>query len=1010
MPALASETARRLTEEFYAWELRGRGWDLWPYPVVLEPPFRPFLFHGAHVSTVTAVDDGRAHTLTSRLIERLSRWLTSAPVHPAGTSTETDCSEPLPARSDASGSLEELALLVPADVAISPEASRRLLLSLSSLDTCIAFEVIGSVEGVRIQIACRNQRRQLADLVRAFVPEVSLAPPQLPLASLWNGLGETPPLVVDFGLSEEFVLPLSRLTPGEPDPLISLIPALSGFSEEELGVLQLLFSRVHNPWAASILRAVSDGQGGSFFADAPEVSRLAQEKVRSPLLAAVLRIGIKSPNESRRRAIARAVAAGLVPLASSGGNSLIPLSADDFPLALHEEALLERLTYRSGMLLSVDELVGLVHVPGPSLRSGILLRPRATTKAAPAEASGGAFVLGQNVHQERRLPVTLLPHERSRHVYVIGASGTGKSTLLLSMVCQDMEQGAGIAVLDPHGDLIDDVFARVPHHRIEDVILFDPSDEEYPVSFNILEAHSELERTILASDLTGVFRRLSTSWGDQMTAVLGNAVLAFLYHPEGGTLLELRRFLDDERFRRDYLPAVADAEVMRFWTDDFPRLSGHPEASILTRLNAFLRPRVVRNVVNRREGALDFGGIVNGGKVLLGKLSSGLIGEENAHLLGSLLVAKLHQVALSRQALPPEKRCDFYLYLDEFQQFVTPSMATLLEGARKYRMGLVLAHQTLRQLGKADEVASAALANAYTRVCFRLGDEDARRLAPGFSSFSATDLEDLATGQAIVRLGGARSDFNLVVQRTSEVDREAAAARRDLVRQTSRARFGRPVTDLERVSEVRPGTEAPVPEPLPISPEPQTPPRRPPPANATQLAGRGGPQHKYLQEVVKRLGEERGYRATVEQELADGGRVDVALESGARRIACEISVSSSPDQELANFRKCEDAAFDEVVFLFANRKQRSRVQHLVEAQLSAKQSQRVHFLLTEELLLHLDACSSPTSAETTVRGYRVRVAHGGAESDERSRRRNLVARVVSGSLRRMERKEVVREE
>jgi len=223
---------------------------------------------------------------------------------------------------------------------------------------------------------------------------------------------------------------------------------------------------------------------------------------------------------------------------------------------------------------------------------------------------------------------------------------------------------------------------------VSDVILFDPSDAEHPVLFNVLHAHSDTEKTLLASDLGGVFKRLSTTWGDQMTAVLGNAILAILENPRGGNLLDLRRFLIEKDFRSEYLQGVADPEVIYFWRHHFPQLSGRPQASILTRLNAFLRSRVIRNIVGQRDRSIDFSNVMDSGKIFLAKLSTGLIGEENAALLGSLLVSKFHQIAIARQSIAAEARRDFWLYCDEFHNFVTPSMASILSGTRKYRQYL----------------------------------------------------------------------------------------------------------------------------------------------------------------------------------------------------------------------------------------------------------------------------------------------------------------------------------
>ena len=369
---------------------------------------------------------------------------------------------------------------------------------------------------------------------------------------------------------------------------------------------------------------------------------------------------------------------------------------------------------------------------------------------------------------------------------LLGGTGTGKSTLFVSLILEDIVAGHGVAVIDPHGDLVDEVLARVPRDRFDDVILFDPSDPEYVVGWNMLSAQSDAEKEMLASDLVAVFRRLATSWGDQMTAVLANAIAAFLDSERGGTLVDLRRFLTEERFRETVLSSVRDPQAREFWKGHFPLLSGKPQASILTRLDTLLRGRLVRGVVTATERPLDFRRLVDDGGILLAKLSQGAVGQENAALLGSLLVSKLHQVCLLRQDVRLEERTPFFLYVDEFHDLATPSMATLFSGARKYRLGVTVAHQDLYQLhSAAPDVERAVLANAHTRICFRVGEDDARTLSRGLSFFTADDLSNLETGEAICRIGRRENDFNLETVELDAMAPEETAARRHELREHS---------------------------------------------------------------------------------------------------------------------------------------------------------------------------------------------------------------------------------
>ena len=309
------------------------------------------------------------------------------------------------------------------------------------------------------------------------------------------------------------------------------------------------------------------------------------------------------------------------------------------------------------------------------------------------------------------------------------------------------------------------------------MVLVDPSDAEYSVGFNILSAHSELEKNLLASDLVAVFQRLSTSWGDQMNSVLQNAILAFLESDRRGTIADLRRFLIEPAFRNEFLKSVKDSEVVYYWQKSFPHLSGNKSiGSILTRLDTLLAKKPIRHMVSQPENRLDFAHIMDSGKIFLAKLPEGLLGRENSYLLGTLLVSKFQQIAMSRQAQQIAARRDFWIYTDEFANFITPSMAEILSGARKYRIGLTLAHHELHQLQRNPEVASAVMSHPFTRIVFRVGDDDAKKLAEGFSFFEAKDLRNLETGQAVCRVERSDFDFNLIVPLPVEPDKDATAA------------------------------------------------------------------------------------------------------------------------------------------------------------------------------------------------------------------------------------------
>jgi hypothetical protein len=755
---------------------------------------------------------------------------------------------------------------------------------------------------------------------------------------------------------------------------------------------------------------VGSSASDATFADAPEFVPLAKEKVQSPLFGAVLRVCAKASSQERARNLARGVTSFIAEFERPGSNELIPLDNEDYPDTTHSVAFRNRRTYRTGMLLSAAELSGLVHVPDASVRHAGLEREDKRTKAPPAEALGHHHVLGENTHKGQSALVTLESTARLQHAHILGASGTGKSTLLVQLAIQDVQAGNGIAVLDPHGDLIDDVLARIPNERQHDVIVFDPADEEWPVGLNVLLARTTLERQLLASDLVSIFQRLSTSWGDTMGAVLSNAVLAIVEHERGGTLLDLRRFLVDEAFRREFLRGVADEEVRFFWAKSFPLIGSRSIGPILTRLDAFVRPKLIRHIVGQRCPRLDMAAVLGEGKILLAKLSQGLIGEENASLLGSLLAMRLHQLALARQQMARIERRPFFLYADEAQHFVTPSMAALLTDVRKYGLGLVLSHQNLFQI-RGSPVESALLGNAYTRVVFRVGDEDAKRLADSYSFFGASDLRALAKREAIVRLGVAQHDFNMRTLLLDDVDPDVAERRRKAIVAASRASFAMArvlvAAEARATHESAPSVPGPSVAPaLPVIEQrmlPQqvgrsTPVTSPTPRRHVETSlptqGRGGPQHKYLQHLIKRLGEERGFLASIEETVGDG-QADVVLRRGDLGIACEISVSTNAEHELQNVEKCLVAGFRHVVLICLDARRRVAFGHVVQR---ASRPEHVVTLLPDGVADYLDEFKLDGHAEVTVRGYRVRVNRRHIAPEDASERRALIAKTIARSL------------
>jgi len=357
--------------------------------------------------------------------------------------------------------------------------------------------------------------------------------------------------------------------------------------------------------------------------------------------------------------------------------------------------------------------------------------------------------------RDLRKPFGIRRADRCCHMYIIGKTGTGKSTLLQTMLRQDIRNGEGLALLDPHGDLVEPVLKSVPKERRRDLIYFNVPDAAHPLGFNPLRGVPPQSRPLAASNMLEVFKKIWwESWGPRLEHLLRNALLALLDQPEP-TLADVLRLLSDKGFRRHAADRIANPQVRDFWLREY---EGYPSgfraeaiAPVQNKVGAFLANPILRNILTQPRSAFDLQEVMDQGRILLVNLAKGKLGEDNAALLGALLVSRLGLAGLSRAAQPEPERRDFYVYLDEFPTFTTLSFANMLSELRKYHVGLVLAHQYLAQLDL--QVREAILGNVGTMITFRLGAADAESLEPEFMpECRAGDLMSLPNYNIYVKL------------------------------------------------------------------------------------------------------------------------------------------------------------------------------------------------------------------------------------------------------------------
>lgn len=364
-------------------------------------------------------------------------------------------------------------------------------------------------------------------------------------------------------------------------------------------------------------------------------------------------------------------------------------------------------------------------------------------------------VFGETTFRNNFKKFGIKPDDRRRHMYLIGKTGMGKSTILENMIIDDIKSGQGVAVVDPHGDLAEKIIEFIPTNRIKDVIYFNPADTNFPIAFNVVEEVGSEMRHLVASGLIGVFQKLwADSWGPRLEYILRNTILAILDYP-GATLLSVIRMLSDKEFRNSVIENIKDPVVKAFWVKEYAgyndKFASEAVSPIQNKVGQFLSSSLIRNIVGQVKSTIDMRKIMDERKILILNLSKGRIGEDNSMLLGAMIITKIQLAAMSRVNIPEEERNDFYLYVDEFQNFTSDSFANILSEARKYRLNLTLAHQYIEQL--TETVRNAVFGNVGTMIIFRVGAADAETLAPELApTFTDEDILNLPKYEIYLKL------------------------------------------------------------------------------------------------------------------------------------------------------------------------------------------------------------------------------------------------------------------
>jgi len=628
------------------------------------------------------------------------------------------------------------------------------------------------------------------------------------------------------------------------------------------------------------------------------------------------------------------------------------------------------------------------------------------------------------------LAPALPSEERRRHLYIVGKTGMGKSTFMEKLIQEDLENHRGVGVIAPEGEFFRDrLLPQVPREREEETIYFAPGDPRNPLTFNPLMLEPGEDPIRAADDLFTILKR---SFGDEelssrMQPILHNA-LGLLVGQPGMTLWEVKRLLQDKAFRDEMVQKNSDEYIQEYWLETYPRYSKGADVPIINRLDQFLRPPLIRKILCHPKSSFSIRKALTEGQILFIDLFG--LSEENRLLFGQMILSKF-QLELMRRELAGGTHKPFYLYADEFQSFAGVAQVTwreLLSRGRKYGLALTLAHQFPAQLPTG--LQAEIFGNVNSLVAFCLGAKDAGVIRHEFlekkqkedeervEPIRAEELIELDTGEAYIKLAGGRAikiragvPMAVNVGRANEViavswekykaepfERTKPALRPsqtvDLRRRKSEPPSPLREEELEVEAEEPVAPHAPEIKVKPVKKEIKPLPPIP--------QGRGGQQHQYLQEIIKRMGNDRNYKATIEKQILGGlGKVDVALERNGTSIACEISVTSTPEQELANIQKCLSAEFEHVILISADRETLTRVGELAKDSLAEKDQKKVAFLSPGDFFVFLEELDAKVGTkEETVRGYKVKVKYRRVdEADKKARKQAIMQTILEGLKR-----------
>jgi hypothetical protein len=719
-----------------------------------------------------------------------------------------------------------------------------------------SFEIVGLKGFVRLYVAVP------ADYINVVQQAIVSAYPaarleMVPEYNIFSQVGGMNAVIGgQFNLKEKFAYPIATYQDLKRDAFQSILNALSTMENEDGAAIQLLFRPADTSWrktatdfASAKKKGTDKGLSAGALArdlvtafvkppepkeekDKPkEISSLEQsvidaieDKTRHPGFEVAIRVIASSNVSQRSQGIVNNIVASFSLFDAPGRNGFEYHSATD-PSELVTNFLLRAFPHhKKKNILNSVELATIFHFPDQrSIPTSQLERQESKQVDGPRNMPNEGLLLGFNVFRGVKKPVRIGLTDRQRHMYVVGQTGTGKSTFLENLALQDMLRGDGFAFVDPHGDTAEKLLAMVPKERTEDVIYFCPSDMTYPMGLNLFEFHTPDQKDFIIQEVLNMLYKLYDPqhqgiMGPRYESLFRNAALTVMADPAGSTFVDIPKLFRDPQYVKQKLPYVKDPNVIEFWEKEMPQSQrsnefGEVVSWFVSKFGAFLSNEMMRNIIGQTKSSFDLRDIMDNKKILLVNLSKGRTGELNSKLLGMVFVMKFQAAAMSRSNVPESERNDFALYVDEFQNFSTDSFATIMSEARKYHLNLIVANQFTTQL--TEEIRDAVFGNIGTIVSFRIGQNDVESLSRYFQpQFDGDDLLRVPNANTIVRTlinGVPTQSFSMATLPPLGNPNPGLA---DALKQLSAAKYGKPRAVVEKEIFERLATKTPEPKPF----------------------------------------------------------------------------------------------------------------------------------------------------------------------------------------------------